>query len=330
MMLLAAARLHAQTDSASPDVSHTDAARTDTASGAAASEVRGRVVKPGAHGLEPVTAGWVTLHRVGTDTAGPLDSMRTTAGGTYRFRFARTGAKDAIYFVSSSYGGIAYFTRPLTGRVTAGDDAEIVVFDTVSRGVPLTVRGRHVIVAMPTAGGVRRVTEVFELSNDSSRTRIAADDSPAGALWQTPLPSGARAPMIGAGDIPDTGVRFEAGRALVYAPFAPGLKQLVISYQLDGNAFPLTLVTERETSVFEVLAEEPATTVQGPLSEVQAATVEGRHFRRFLGNDVRAAQRITITVPQPRKTVAPWMIAVLVLLVGGAMTAVLARAVRRR
>jgi hypothetical protein len=310
-----------------PSLAPNTAPRAQTAG---PSDVRGRVVKPVAGDVQAVAQQWVTLHRVGTDAAGPLDSVRTIADGSYHFRFMRSGAPDAIYFVSSSYGGIAYFTRPLTARVTSGEDGDVIVFDTTSRDVSLTIRGRHVIVATPTAGGMRRVTEVFELSNDSTQTRIASDTTPAGAIWQAPLPRGARAPIVGAGDIPETAVRFEGGRALVYAPFAPGLKQFVVSYSLDDDAFPLSMVTERETSVFEVLVEEPAATVRGPLPEVESVNIEGRHFRRFVATDIAAAQRVTIGVPHPKPAIAPWMIGVLVLGVGGVMTAVLARAVRRR
>src|SRR5688572_27594903 len=64
-----------------------------------------------------VTGQWVVLHRVGADRAGPLDSARTGAGGRFRFRYAATGAPDALYFVSATYGGIAYFSPPLRSAV---------------------------------------------------------------------------------------------------------------------------------------------------------------------------------------------------------------------
>src|SRR5512146_1123695 len=60
--------------------------------------VRGRVVRPGRRDVVPVGGIWVTLHRVGSDTAGPLDSLRTGASGRYAFHYRRTGSADAVYF----------------------------------------------------------------------------------------------------------------------------------------------------------------------------------------------------------------------------------------
>ena len=42
----------------------------------------------------------VTLHRVGPDRSGPVESMRTRGDGSYAFRYQPTGSEDAIYFVS--------------------------------------------------------------------------------------------------------------------------------------------------------------------------------------------------------------------------------------
>src|SRR5687768_6034196 len=73
--------------------------------------VEGQVVRPGARDMLPVPNVWVTLHRVGSDRAAPLDSVRADAAGKYTFEYRRTGDESAIYFASASYGGIAYFTR---------------------------------------------------------------------------------------------------------------------------------------------------------------------------------------------------------------------------
>jgi hypothetical protein len=86
----------------------------------------------------PVANQWVILHRVGHDRAGPLDSVRTTAAGAFSFQYRVTGDSDAVYFVSTSYGGVAYYTPPLRGPVVRGDDAALVVFDTTSGPVNST------------------------------------------------------------------------------------------------------------------------------------------------------------------------------------------------
>ncbi|MEO7104578.1 MAG: hypothetical protein ABI311_14350 [Gemmatimonadaceae bacterium] len=274
---------------------------------------------------------WVTLHRVGTDHAGPVDSTRTAASGHYSFNYKRTGASDAIYFVSSSHDGVAYFSHPLTAGRDAGDDGEIVVFDTTSRHVPMTVRGRHLIVSRAASDGARTVTEVFEISNDSSVTRVAPNDSPAGAVWSSIIPAIAVAPVVADGDIPAAAVQFAAGRALVYAPFAPGMKQLAFHYDLPPDAFPLKVPVDHAAVVFEVLLEDPTATVTGArFASVAPVAIEGHEFHRFLAQDVPANEVAVISVPEVKKPPAMLFVAGLTLLIGGAMTITLARALRRR
>ena len=80
----------------------TTAAPAQAAAPSGSRTVAGRVVRPGVEAFEPVSGTWVTLHRVGRDRAGPLDSARTASDGSYRFGYTPSGAPDAIYFVSAS------------------------------------------------------------------------------------------------------------------------------------------------------------------------------------------------------------------------------------
>ncbi|HXC24703.1 MAG TPA: hypothetical protein VNU46_02230 [Gemmatimonadaceae bacterium] len=300
-------------------------------SGGELSHVTGHVLKPGTKAMVPVANTWVTLHRVGTDRAGPLDSMRTSATGEYAFTYRRFGAAEAMYFASSSYGGVAYISKPFQSETTSGDDAEIDVFDTTSRVVPMTVRGRHLIISAPIPGGERRVTEVFDLSNDSTVARLASNDTPQGAVWSSLLPTGASHLQVSNGDIPAQAVKFVNGRAFVYAPFAPGLKQFVYTYTLSQDAFPLSLPAERPTSVFEVLLEEPNAVVKGVhMRQEGPVDIEGRHFQRYLAPDVPASGMMTVSVAKADMPINVWYVAGLIVVIGGLMTVTLARAVRRR
>jgi len=83
---------------------------TDAPPPGAARRVSGRVVRQGVHDVAPLANTWVTLHRVGSDTAGPMDSLRTDPTGRFTFRYQTRGALMPCYFVSSSYDGIAYFS----------------------------------------------------------------------------------------------------------------------------------------------------------------------------------------------------------------------------
>ncbi len=295
--------------------------------------VSGRVVRPGARSMEPVSGAWVVLHRVGPDRAGPLDSLRSDASGRYRFEYLRSGSEDAVYFVSAMHGGVAYFTPPLTERRIGGSAGEIAVFDTTSSRVPISIRGHHVVISAVDTRASRAIVEVFELSNDSSVTRIAANDRLDGATWATRLLPNASNFRVTQGDIPLDAVKFSNGVASVFAPLAPGVKQVSFSYSVPASAFPLRLSAAGRTDVYEVLIEDETGSVTGPnIREMDPVTVEARSFRRFLAADVPQNSVAVIDLPPAgaSRTIDPRFMVALTLLIGGAMVIVLARALRRR
>ena len=61
----------------------------------------------------------------------------------------------------------------LIAPVVSGADADLIVYDTASSGVPVTIASRHVIVGALDDKDVRTVIEVFVLANGSDRTRVA-------------------------------------------------------------------------------------------------------------------------------------------------------------
>ncbi len=293
--------------------------------------VAGQVVRPGKDSMLPVPNVRVTLHRVGTDHAAPLDSVLADNTGHYSFDFKRSGEPGAIYFVSSSYGGVAYFTPPLQKSTVIGEDAEIAVFDTTSGPVPISIRGHHVIVSAVNVNGERSVTEVFELANDTSVTRVPSADG--SAVWSANLPPGARSFSVTQGDVPAAAIKFENGKALVYAPIAPGLKQIAITYEVPAQSFPLRIPVVNDTQIFEVLIEEETGSVTAPkIKEVAPVAVEKRNFRRFLGADVPANSVVTIELaPAEKQTdIDPKFMVALTVIIGGAMVFALARALKRR
>ena len=279
-----------------------------------------------------MSGAWVVLHRVGPDRAGPLDSVRSDSRGRYSFKYLRTGSQDAVYFVSASYDGIAYFTLPLAEGRVSGDDGEITVFDTTSGRVPMSLRGHHVVVSAVDANALRSVVEVYDLSNDGSVTRIATGDAPEGATWQAHVTPGARNFRVSQGDIPAAAVSYVNGVVNVFAPIAPGIKQLSFSYSLPAKSFPLSLPLEKETGIYEILIEEKAGTVTGPhLREVDPVTVDERNFRRFLASDMPQNSVAVINLPPPpARAIDPRYLVAITLVLGGSMVVALAQALRRR
>ena len=283
-----------------------------------------------AKGPRPIANVRVVLHRVGPDRAGPLDSLLTDAGGRYNFRFTPSGSPDAIYFVSASYDGIAYFSVPLRDTETRGDDAQITVFDTTSGPVAIHSLGHHIIVGAPDAHGQREAVEVFELGNDSSVTRVTGGTEH--PVWETRLPRGAvDAKVNPTGEISPTAITFTGGRVRLYAPISPGARQLSYAYQVPKNALPLSFTVEQPASVLEVLLEEPRARVTGGnLSEVAPTTTGGRTFRRFLAQNVPDRAIVQVDVPFTLGDIRTRYFVVVAVVCAAAMLGAIAFATRRR
>ena len=289
----------------------------------------GRVLLVRDTALRPLPGTWVTLHRVGSDTAAPIDSVRTNADGAFGFRYRPTGVADALYFASSSYGGIAYFTSALRDADVRGEAAEITVFDTTSRAVPVSVRGRHLIVAAPTPDGARNVIEVFELSNDTSVTGVPSSLDTRGT-WSVPLPPGARNFAVRPGELPADGMSATNGRAVLQVPFAPGLKQVAFSYQLADGGLPLRVALDRPATVLEVLLEDPRGVATGAgLVATEAVALEGRTFRRFLAQDAPAGAAVEVSLPGVERRWESIALPVLLVGLGGGMLVLLLRSTGR-
>jgi hypothetical protein len=272
----------------------------------------------------------VVLHRVANDTAGPIDSVRTGADGRYAFTFRARGSTDAVYFASVTYAGIAYFTPPVRAVSIGEADGDLTVFDTTSRSFPLTVRGRHLVIASPTDTRSRTVVEVYEIDNDSAVTLVTASRADAPPTFTSILPAGAANFRVGQGDLSAEVVRFSGGRALVYAPFAPGVKQFSFAYDLPASAFPASLPLERRTAFLEILTEESDARVTGAgLAVEYPVRVEGRVLFRLVARDAAASGVVRIEFPGVAMSRRPLLLAGLLAVLGAAMLLAFTRAVGR-
>jgi hypothetical protein len=259
--------------------------------------VDGRVTTGAREGTTPVRGQWVVLHRVGHDKAGPIDSLKTGADGTYHFAYKTTGDSTALYFVSTTYGGVAYFTAPLHDVTTTGEDAALTVFDTTSSPLPILIAGRHLVVGSPNANGNRPIGEVYDLQNDSTLTLVARDGKT--PVWSTHIPAQAVNFELNArGDLTKDAIIHNGTSVGVLVPISPGIRQVAFTYELPQKAFPLTVPLENQTGVFELLVQEPNAHIVGiPLHETAAQAVEGRTFRRFVAQDLAASAVVRVDVP---------------------------------
>lgn len=255
--------------------------------------LRGTVVRQTVGGAMSVAREPVTLHRVSAREAGPVDSAVTDARGRYSFRVSVPDSQS-MYLVSARYAGIAYFSAPAQAGSPA-EPSEIVVFDTTSGEVPLQLQGRHVILSAPSAEGNRSVIDVLEIENDTVFTRVAgASNRPTYAVL---LPDGARNVRASSGEQGEGTVEVRDGRANLFAPLSPGLRQVVLTYDLSPDAFPLAIPLEREVGVLEVLLEEPkASAAGGGLVSQGGVSVDGKTFTRYLGQNAPANAVLSIAV----------------------------------
>jgi hypothetical protein len=260
--------------------------------------VSGRLTVDAAGVPRPVGGTWVILHRVGPDHAGPVDSLRTDALGRFSFRYPRAPEDEAIFFLSGSHGGVAYFSGSIRDRDVTGGAADIVAFDTSSAPGILRTLGRHIVIGRP-RGDRREVLEVIEISNDTALTIVAAgDDRPS---WTGILPSDAADFAVGEGDVGEGGLTFNDGRLELFAPVAPGIKQVTFGYTLPMAAFPVSIPIGDSLPVLEVLIESRNGSAQGAgLREVDPTVAGERTFRRFLSENAPANAVVRVDVREDR------------------------------
>lgn len=256
--------------------------------------VRGHVVRQAITGPVPMARALVTLHRIGPTVAGAVDSLHTDRHGEFVFRIAADSA--SMYLATSRHAGIAYFAPPSRLGESSGE-SEIVVFDTTTAVLPLRVSGRHLVVSAPNAVGARELVEVFEIQNDTIVTQVST--SRERPTFRTRLPAGARNVRATQGDFTGNAVVVDGTSALVLGPIAPGVRQLVLTYEVESGVFPLALGVDAPAEVLEVLLEESEGRAEGGGLQPQGAvTVEGRNFVRFLGRDIPAGAPVSIVVPE--------------------------------
>jgi hypothetical protein len=291
--------------------------------------VQGRVTTPGPTSEIGVPGVWVTVHRVGPDAQGPLDSVRTDATGRYSVKYRRFGSDEALYFAATVHRGIAYFSAPLRPGLTRGDDAAITVFETTTHPVAFTVQGHHIVVSAPGPDGARNVVEVYELSNDTTVTAVGKDSLT--PVWSAPIPRAASRFAGGQGDVASSSLEKRDGRVVMTAAFGPGVKQLSYSYSLPESAFPLRFRNERLAVVEEVLLEEPGAQARAAsLRARDSVHTQGHTFKRFLAQGVPAGEELRIDVPTAAAGTRTRVLIALAVLFVLAMGTALARALVRR
>jgi hypothetical protein len=277
----------------------------------AAQEVRatGRVLRDSVGG-RPLTGHWVVLHAMTRGGGGPVDSVRTGAGGRYAFAIPRVDS-NAVYVVSAEYAGIAHFSDPLVlaGRLSA-QYAALVVYDTTSVGLPVRLAVRFVTVGSARRDGAREVLEAVELQNPGPRTRIPADSTT--PVWRGALPTGIAEWQVGESDVSAEAVIRRGDTVAVFAPLAPGgTKQISFAYVLPDTMAALRLPLDQPVGELLLLVEDTAAAVTAPgLETLSTDAVEGRRFARYRATAVPAGGVVEVRLTRPAfraERLVPWI-----------------------
>jgi hypothetical protein len=279
-----------------------------------AQEVRatGRLLRDSAGG-RALTGHWVVLHAMTRGGGGPIDSVRTGAGGRYGFAIPRVDS-NAVYVVSAEFAGIAHFSDPLVlaGRLSA-DYGTLVVYDTTSAGDPVRLAVRFATIGGARRDGAREVLEAIELQNPGARTRIPADT--AAPVWRGTLPGGIAEFQVGESDVSAEAVVRHGDAVAVFAPLAPGgTKQISFAYVLPDTLSAWRLPLDQPVGELLLLVEDTAALVTAPgLETLSTEAVEGRRFARYRATGVPAGAVVEVRLTRRgfrAERFVPWVVGV--------------------
>lgn len=259
-----------------------------------AMRLNGQVLRVGLD-TAPAVGSWVVLHRVGRDRQGPLDSMRTGADG--RFSFTYPADTTALHIVTAEHAGIQYFSPPLSTNPDVPNPQLTLVVNDTSSSAPVETTSRFIVVSAPEADGFRTVVELLTFTNRSSFTRVAPDS--ATAAWAFGVPASAERFVAEPGELSHEAIVLGPATVSIFAPLAPGDRQLTLRYALPRTAGTLVWPFGQAASGVELLVEEDDATVSTPsLDQVDSTIIDGRRFRRWAGS-MAAGDSILLEVPAP-------------------------------
>jgi hypothetical protein len=267
-------------------------------------QVTGRVVRIAAGDTIPAAMAMVTIHRVGTETQGAVDSSRTGADG--RFRFPTVADSGDVLLVSANWHGVEYFASP----VILGEAVTVIAIDTSSTA-PVSIAARHVIVGGPAADGTRDVIDLVVLRNTTSFTRTTADQQI--ASWTMLLPPQIANLTVGDADFAPDAFDVFADTLLLHAPIPPGERQFFLQYQLPPNTAELQLPLEPRPDTLSILTEENSLKVGDGMVRAGIEEVQGREFIRYSGGE-DATSPVMIRFPDSAPPPG-WLLPVLLMVV---------------
>jgi len=227
----------------------------------------------------PVGRARVVAHRVGRSVQGPVDSTLTDRTGAFRLEVEADSA--SLYLVSARHDGIEYFSPPLRGTPDSTSDPVVLVVSDTSSTVPVRAPHRHIVIAPPNAERTREIVDLVTLETAGARfTRVASDSL--SANWAGPLPRGVLDARVGESDFSPDAVQIARDSVFLFAPIAPGEKQLMLQYWIPADQTELTIPSSSEET--NLYIEGGKATATGPgLTAVAPEEIMGSQFSHWIG-----------------------------------------------
>ena len=181
------------------------------------------------------------------------------------------------------------------------------------------------MVSKPGPDGTRAVLEIVILENPGPDTRVAPDDQH--PVWFTRLPEGTLNFRAGEGDLSAEAVTRRGDTIAVFAPVAPGQKQMLYTYQLPVDPGAVTFPMDQTVATLTVLLEEFDRRLRGAdMVRGDSQTIESRSFRQWTGS-ATAGSSITISYPG---SVTGWLLPLLLGIGSVVLIGFTIRTLRRR
>jgi len=262
----------------------------------------------------PSDTGTVVLHRVTPEEAGPVDSVAVGPQGQFSFTLPNMPVPGSgeTFFAASRFDGILYFGFQVLEPSHLDEEYAIRTFRTEVAppgGIAFPIWIREFWIEEAPMGW--QVTDAFIVQNPGPVTYVAG---PGGAVWQYPLPAGARGfRVLEAGPAPGT-VESVDGTLRATNPMSPGENFVMVQYELDSLAVDLPL--PGEVGLARVILREPAPEIRVEgLARLPPEEIEfGVVYRQWMGQELRDQMvRIRPGADEPSNLVA-WLSVTLALL----------------
>ncbi|MEO8199687.1 MAG: hypothetical protein ABI679_04115 [Gemmatimonadota bacterium] len=286
----------------------------------------GRVVK--LEGSDSVAVGGVrlVLHRVGRSQQGPIDSTVSGPDGGFQFRFIPD--TTVILLLSARFAGIEYFSSPVNSNPGLPDTALVVVVSDTSSTARVSQAARYLVIRRAAEDSSRAVLDLIVVVNKGSVTRISRDTIV--PSWAGRIPQGVTGARVGQADVSADAVVLRNDSVLLFAPIAPGEKQISLEYLIPPGA-SIALPFPEDSVATNVLAQDAAAKVTGgALAAVDSQEIEGEFFHRWVGAP-RPGDVVQVTFGGASSGGVPsWVLPLLVTLAAGGMLFGLSRLRARR